>query len=73
MTRKNKDRLELLYIAILPGLGAPSLATWLLAEVMSSWTPMAVLCLIGLVVLWLAGLTWAGFWTVGYFVVGGSD
>jgi hypothetical protein len=69
---KGYPLLALLLLFLLPGLGIPTAVTWALSGALSTWTPLSVLCLIGVIVLWLAGIAWSVFWTVGYFVMKGD-
>lgn len=64
--KSGNELLGFLLFFVLPGLGIPSAVTWALSGSMNAWTPLSVLCLIGLVALWLVGLGWTVFWTIGY-------
>lgn len=56
----------LLY-GLLLGIGIPLAATFLFSPLMQAWTPIAVLLLLGLIVLWLVGIGWMIFVAIAMF------
>ena len=63
-------KLTILALIIGPGagVGVPLMMTMILTPQMSEWTPLAVLGLMLLIVLWPVGLFWTGLVTAAYFV-----
>jgi len=43
---------------VVPGIGGPVGLTMLFAPQMTSWTPLAVLLLLGLIATWIVGAIW---------------
>jgi len=62
-----KDITNFLLWGLLLGIGIPLAATFLFSPLMQTWSPIAVLLLLGLVVLWLVGIGWTIFTAIAVF------
>ena len=59
---KASDLSTFLSWGVLPGIGIPIALTTLFWGVLQTWTPLAMLAVIVLLVIWPIGLFWAGVW-----------
>ena len=53
-----KKLISFLLWGIVIGIGIPVTLTWLVSEVMSIWSPLALLVFLGVLLLWVVGLVW---------------